>query len=459
MQHETGNRPRCILIVDDDEIIRVTLEDRFQMEGYRALVAADLAAARDQLASESIDLVITDIRLPDGDGRDLFREVCRLHPGVPVIIMTAYISVPDAVSLIKAGAVDYLTKPFDLDEMVAKSVRAIDRAHDLGRASLISPDGRPALPGSGILGLSAAMRHIEQVAARIRDVNCAVLITGESGVGKEVVAKFIHRNSKRANGPFVAVDFATLPEAHLHAELFGAQHDGDSGPDSHLGRFRQAEGGTIFLDEIGEVPPETQVKLLRVLQEHTVEPIGASGPIPVDVRVIAATQANLESLVQAGRFRADLFWRLNVLQIEIPPLRERREDILFLARRFAAEQSTLMNRHIDGLSRECEEQLISMDFPGNVRELHNMIQRAVALSAGPRIQDYDLHLGDVIAQPPGQTDDAPLKLRENVERAERAAILRALKKSDNTVHVAAGLLGISRKTLWEKMRRYEIDRS
>ncbi len=460
MQPDSENltelRPR-VLVVDDDRIIRVTLQDRFRMEGFEVEAVADLAAARDALARARVDLVVTDIRLPDGDGRDLFREICRAHPGVPVVVMTAYISIPDAVALTKAGAVDYLTKPFDLDDLVAKSHRAIERARDLGRAPLVSPDGSAALPGSGILGRSAAMRHVEEIAARVRDVTCSILITGESGVGKEVVARFIHANSTRAAGPFVAVDFAALTEGHRHAELFG-EETGAAG-ERRPGRFEQAQGGTIFLDEIGEVSEEIQLKLLRVLQDHAVEPVGADRPVPLDVRVIAATQVDLEAEVREGRFRADLFWRLNVLPIQIPPMRERRDDILFLARRFAAEHARRMNRPVEGLSAASEELLSGMDYPGNVRELRNMIERAVALAQGPRIQEHDLFPAtETAAGGGGPVPGAPVRLKDSVEETERRAILRALERSGNVLTVAAENLGISRKTLWEKMRRYGIAR-
>ena len=449
--------PPCILIVDDDQIMRVSLEDRLRMEGFETVAAADFAGARKLLANRNFDLVATDIRLPDGDGRDLFEEVCRTHPGAPVILMTGYISVQDAVALTKAGAVDYLTKPFDLDDFVAKTRRAVDRVRDLHAAPLVALDGTPALPGSGMLGRSAAMRRIEEIAARIRDVNSSVLLTGESGVGKEVVANFIHRNSTRANGPFIAVNCAALPAVHVDSELFGVEKGAFAGADEHrAGRFEQAQGGTIFLDEIAEVPAETQVKLLRVLQEHRVEPLGGTGSIDLDVRVIASTQADIESEVSAGRFRADLFWRLNVLRIEVPPLRERPEDILFLARRFTAEQAAQMHRPIEGLSAAAEELLLHMDYPGNVRELRNMIERAVALASGPRIQEFDLFAGDAPASAEAPDPDVPLNLKANVESAERAAIVRALSEADGVLHHAADHLGISRKTLWEKMRRYDI---
>ncbi|MFQ5565396.1 MAG: sigma-54-dependent transcriptional regulator, partial [Paracoccaceae bacterium] len=326
-----------VLVVDDDEIMRVSLEDRLRMEGFETVSAGDFTTACAMLDQRGFDLVATDIRLPDGDGRALFEQVCRVHPGAPVILMTGFISIDDAVALTKAGAADYLTKPFDLDEFVIKARQAVEHARDLRAAPLIGLDDTPAPPGSGMLGRSAAMRRIEEVAARIRDVDSSVLLTGESGVGKEVVANFIHRNSARSPGPFVAINCAALPLNLVESELFGHEKGAFTGADRRrAGRFELAQGGTIFLDEIAEVPVETQVKLLRVLQERRIERLGGVTSVELDVRVITATQIDLESAIAEGRFRTDLFWRLNVIRIHVPPLRERPEDILFLARRFAA---------------------------------------------------------------------------------------------------------------------------
>ncbi|MDP3962099.1 MAG: sigma-54 dependent transcriptional regulator [Pseudorhodobacter sp.] len=456
MPHETA--PASVLVVDDDEIMRVSLVDRLRMEGFETFATSDLASARKLLRKQDIDLVITDIRLPDGDGRALFEEVCRSAPGTPVILMTAYISVADAVALTKAGAVDYLTKPFDLDEFVAKVRRAIERLHDLRTAPLVAPDGSAATVGAGILGRSVALRRIEKIAARIHQVDSPILLTGESGVGKKIVARFIHRNSSRGAGPFVAVNCAALAPGVMESELFGYEKGAFPGADRRrIGRFEQAQGGTIFLDEVGEIPLASQVRLLRVLQEREVVRLGGAQPVALDVRVISATQVDLENAVAAGEFRSDLFWRLNVIQIPIPPLRKRPEDILFLARRFVAEQARQIGRPITGIAAAAEERLLHMEFPGNVRELRNMIERAVALAAGPRIQDYDLLFNDAADDDP-VPDEATLDLKTQVEDAERAAILRALDETDGALQSAAALLGVSRKTLWEKMRRYDIDR-
>jgi len=454
--HETA--PASVLVVDDDEIMRVSLVDRLRMEGFETLAAPDLASARKLLRKQDIDLVITDIRLPDGDGRALFEEVCRSAPGTPVILMTAYISVADAVALTKAGAVDYLTKPFDLDEFVAKARLAIDRLQDLRASSMTAPDGTEAPAGSVILGRSAALHRIEKIAARIRAVDSPILLSGESGVGKKVVARFIHRNSSRGAGPFVAVNCAALASGLIEAELFGVAAGAIPGTaEARIGRFEQAQGGTIFLDEIAEIPATSQARLLRLLQEREVTRLGGARPISLNVRVISATQSDLEQAVAEARFRPDLYWRLNVIHIPVPPLRKRPEDVLFLARRFAAEQAALLGRPVLGISAAAEARLLQMAFPGNVRELRNLIERAVALAAGPRIQEYDLLLDDPQGAAPVPEDTSP-NLKEQVEGTERAAILRALEDTDGAIQLAADMLGVSRKTLWEKMRRYAIVR-
>lgn len=459
MPRDAQIRPAAaVLVIDDDEIMRISLQDRLQMEGFETFTANDIASARKLLAKQDFDLVVTDIRLPDGDGRALFEEVCRHNPGAPVILMTAYISVQDAVALTKAGAVDYLTKPFDLDEFVVKARRAIERLHDLRAASKTAPDGSEAPAGTNILGRSAALRRIEKIAARIHNVDSPILLSGESGVGKKVVARFIHRNSARASGPFVAVNCAALPSGLIEAELFGVAAGAAPGTEGmRIGRFEQAQGGTIFLDEIAEIPADSQVRLLRVLQEREVTRLGGARPISLNVRVISATLRDLEQAVSEGRFRSDLYWRLNVIHISVPPLRKRPDDILFLARQFVAEQAALLGRPILGISAAAEARLLQMEFPGNVRELRNLIERAAALATGQRIQEYDLLLDD----PQGSEsapDDANQNLKAQVESAERAAILHALEESDGAIQSAAGMLGVSRKTLWEKMRRYAIVR-
>jgi len=447
----------CVLVVEDDEIMRLSVEDRLRLEGIPVRVACDVAGAHNQLEKGDVDLIVTDIRLPDGSGADLFYDISRHYPGIPVILMTAFGDVADAVALVKAGAIDYLTKPFDLKEFIEKIHRNLSRIEDQHlSANFLGLDNETFRPGSGALGKSTAMRRIERLVVRLASVDSSILITGESGVGKEVVASLLHANSRRADNPFIRVNCAALPQNIVESELFGHEKGAFTGATQrHIGRFEQANTGSIFLDEIAEIPPETQVKLLRVLQEQVVDRVGGREPVPLDVRIIAATQVELDEAVKDGRFRSDLYWRLNVIQVHIPPLRDRREDILYLARMFAEHHAIEMGITPKRLSAETEAKLLTMPFPGNVRELRNILERAVALCDGPSIMAHDLMSLD---QDQDETA-SPHTLRETVESAERQAILQALIQCGWTIGQAAEELSISRKSLWEKMKRYGIEKN
>jgi DNA-binding NtrC family response regulator len=450
----------CVLIVEDEEIMRLSLEDRLRLEGIPVRAASDFAGAHDQLAKGDVDMVITDIRLPDGSGAGLFDDISRHYPGTPVILMTAYGEVTDAVELVKAGAADYLTKPFDMKLFITKVRRNLSRIADARlSAEFLGPGGQAFRPGSGVLGKSPPMRRIERLVARLATADSSVLITGESGAGKEVVATLIHQNSGRAPGPFITVNCAALPASLVESELFGHEKGAFTGATHrHIGRFEQARVGTIFLDEIAEIPAEIQVKLLRVLQEHIIERVGGEKSIPLNVRVIAATQVDLDEAVKDGRFRSDLFWRLNVIHIHIPPLRERREDILYLSRQFVQRQASEMASPVKGLSADAEARLLAMSFPGNVRELKNILERAVALSDGPRIVARDLEILDDEGADAGDWPDRATTLKQSIEAAERTAILDALARNDWVIHKTAATLDISRKSLWEKMKRHAISK-
>ncbi len=449
----------CILLVEDDDIMRLSLEDRLRLEGLPVRVASDLAGAYTQIEKGDVDLVVTDIRLPDGSGASLFADISRRFPGTPVILMTAFGEVADAVSLVKAGAADYVTKPFELSRFIDKIRSHLSRMADVKLSTgFAGIKGGSFKPGSGVLGKSAAMRKVERLVARLSESDSSVLITGESGVGKEVVADLIHHNSRRANGPLVKVNCAALPSGLIESELFGHEKGAFTGATQRrTGRFEQAHGGTIFLDEIAEVSPEIQVKLLRVLQEHVVERVGGQETIPLDVRVIAVTQIDLGSAIRCGEFRSDLYWRLNVIRVHIPPLRERREDILYLARAFVSRLAEDTGSPIKGISREVESHLLSMDFPGNVRELRNIVEGSMALCDGLWLSENDLPVPlDVeIGHGGGMPADT---LKKSVEKAERGAITKALQDSGWAISRAADSLGISRKNLWEKMKRYRIEK-
>ena len=392
--------------------------------------------------------------MPDGTGIELFGEIANHFVGIPVILMTAYGDVSDAVDLVKAGALDYLTKPFDISEFIDKVEYHLSCIADTHLTLGGSGDDDGFKAGTGQLGKSASMRKIERLVARLCQSDSSVLITGESGVGKEVVATLIHNNSMRKHGPMVKVNCAALSPGLIESELFGHEKGAFTGAvKQRIGRFEQAQNGTIFLDEIAEVSPEIQVKLLRVLQEREIERVGGVDPITLDVRIIAATQVDLDESIKHHEFRSDLYWRLNVIHLNVPPLRERREDIVYLARLFVSEQAAKTGSRIKGLSKEAELQLQSMSFPGNVRELKNIIERAVALCDAPWINPNELMLDD------GHIDDgATTTLKQSIEEAERKAILIALVENDHKINQASTALGISRKNLWEKMKRYEIEK-
>ncbi|HYH17123.1 MAG TPA: sigma-54 dependent transcriptional regulator [Azospirillum sp.] len=452
---ETSTASPQVLVVEDDDLMRLSVADRFRIEGIPAAAAASLAEARRLLSRGQIEVVVTDIRLPDGTGRDLFEDIARSHSGIPVVLMTAFGSIPEAVELVKSGAADYLTKPFKPDALVSIVRRCLDDRRDRRlSAQLRAADGRCGPAGTGVLGRSLAMRTIEQLVARIAPLDSSVLITGESGAGKEVVADLIHHSSPRAGAPFVKVNCAAIPLNLVESELFGHEKGAFTGADRRwIGRFEQAQGGTLFLDEIAEIPPETQVKLLRVLQERSVQRVGGRETIRLDVRVIAATQVDLKAAIESGRFRGDLYWRLNVFHIAVPPLRERGDDVLFLARHFAREFAERMGRPAKEFSPDAEAALLDNPFPGNVRELKNLVERAVGLSDGRRIEAHDLFTTS--GQP---AVHGTATLRNAKETSEREAILQALARHGWMMTETARALGISRKNLWEKMRRYGVER-
>ncbi len=443
-----------VLLVEDDQIMRLSLEDRLRLDGIPVRAVGDLGGARKELEKGDIDLVISDVRLPDGTGIELHDEIANHFPGIPMILMTAYGDISDAVSLVKAGALDYLTKPFDIGEFINTVEYHLSCIADRQLSVDGSEDADTFKAGTGRLGKSASMRKLERLVARFRESESSVLITGESGVGKEVLATLIHNNSLRRHGPMVKVNCAALSPGLIESELFGHEKGAFTGAvKQRIGRFEQAQGGTIFLDEIAEVSPEIQVKLLRALQEREIERVGSVEPIKLDVRIIAATQVDLDESIKRHEFRSDLFWRLNVIHLRVPPLRERREDIVYLARLFVGEQAAKSGKEIQGLSREAELQLQSMTFPGNVRELKNIIERAVALCNGTLISPTEFLLKDGNVVDTGATT-----LKQSMEEAERKAIIEALIDNDYRINLAADALGISRKNLWEKMKRYDIEK-
>jgi two-component system, NtrC family, response regulator AtoC len=428
------------------------------------------------LKEHHIDLVITDLRMPKLGGMDLLRAALREDPTLPVVILTAHGTVDTAVEALKSGAFDFITKPFDQDEVrliVQKALRTRAlAARDASRQDA-SHSGVPVPSGVrfGIIGGSDAIQALYQVIDRVADTPTTVLVTGESGTGKELVARALHEHSGRAQGPFIKVNCAAIPKDLMESELFGYEKGAFTGAvSSKPGRFELADGGTLFLDEIGEIPLEMQVKLLRVLQESEFERVGGVRTMRVDVRLVAATNRDLKREIGAGSFRDDLFYRLNVVPVSLPPLRERKSDIRQLAGFFLDKFNKRLKKHVGGIDPEALELLTRYRWPGNIRELENIVERAVLFADGERISVADLppeltsEGGPITSSaPPREEGAAPLgaeglkaQVKAATTRLERDLILRALKQTNANVTHAARLLKISRKGLQLKMKELEL---
>jgi nitrogen regulation protein NR(I) len=455
-----------VLIVDDEVNIRRVLAAMLKREGYEVTTAADGEQALGVLHRTPVHVVVTDLVMPRVGGMELLRRVSQDFPDVPVILITAHGSVDSAVAALKAGAFDYITKPFEQEEL-KKVIAKAARAHDLERqnlhAMLNDGDGPP------LIGQSPPMRAIYDMVARVADSPSTVLITGESGTGKELIAKALHRGSSRRDKPLIKVNCAAIPKDLVESELFGYERGAFTGAvGSKPGRFELADGGTLFLDEIGEVPVEMQVKLLRAIQESEFERVGGIKTLQVDVRLIAATNRDLKQLIADGRFREDLYYRLAVVPIALPPLRDRREDVPLLVRYFIEKYDQRLGKKVEGIEDEALELLVNYSWPGNIRELENLMERSVLFADGPLIQASALPdalrergaqasvpiaavgpLG-AIAAPSG----ASMKeiVRQAQAELERELITRALEETGGNVTRAAKRLQISRKSLQVKMK-------
>jgi DNA-binding NtrC family response regulator len=460
----TTRRRGTVLVVDDEEGVRASI--RAILEGTCEVLEAEHGGiALEILAQREVDLVMLDQRMPGEKGVDVLPRVKALDPSVVVVIATAVRDVRTAVEALKRGAYDYLVKPFDVDDIIGLVDRVLEK-RELERevVSLRSVLAGPAVETSvgfeGLVGRHPEMARLYQQITKIAPTPTTVLITGESGTGKELVARAIHRRSDRAGAPFVAVNVAAIPETLVESELFGHERGAFTGAHARrLGRFELAHGGTVFLDEIGSLRLDLQSKLLRVLQEREIERVGGQRPVAVDVRVLAATNANLRAAVRERTFREDLFFRLNVVPLHLPPLRERRDDIPHLVEHFVRKAARECRRDVRGVSAGALEVLARYDWPGNVRELENVIHRAVVLATGPV-----LHLQDVpldVAMPeagPRLTEDDGMPLREACDRFERQYVLRALERVQWNVSRAARLLGVHRNTVLAKLSAWGVQR-
>jgi two-component system response regulator AtoC len=458
-----------ILVVDDEPNLRRVLSALLARDDYDVATAEDGAEALDILNEHHIDMVITDLRMPKVDGMELLRRALAMDPELPVVIITAHGTVDNAVEALKTGAFDYITKPFDQTEVrtiVKKALRTRDLAAT--EATRAEQDGTDETR-YGIIGRSNGIKDLYAVLERVSDTPTTVLITGESGTGKELVARALHENSSRRDKPFIKVNCAAIPRDLMESELFGYERGAFTGAvGSKPGRFELANGGSLFLDEIGSIPIEMQVKLLRALQESEFERVGGIKTIRVDVRLVAATNSDLRKEIELGNFRDDLYYRLNVIPIRLPPLRERVEDISLLAAHFLQKFNARLNKSLQGIAEEAEALLRQYPWHGNIRELENVIERAVLFADGMRIEVTDLP-GEVreqlVTQRPRASTPPQAAIEENLTseglkervkaamtRLERELIQRALDQTSGNVTHAARLLKISRKGLQLKMK-------
>jgi len=439
---------RAILVVEDDALMRSFLVDVLAAEGHRVESAADGAAGLALLEREAWDLVITDLRMPGVDGLALLREGRKLRPEARWIVVTAHGTVESAVDAMKAGATDYLLKPLKSpDELRLVVRRALREAESEARIGLLSEELGRDFPPLELIFLGAAMARLRGPVQEVAPTTASVLLTGASGTGKEVLARVVHAWSPRRDQPFVAVNCAALAESLLESELFGHERGAFTGAvATRKGRFELADGGTIFLDEVGEIAPAVQVKLLRVLQERVVERVGGSRPLPVDVRVVAATNRDLKALVAEGKFRDDLYYRLNVFPLRLPSLAERADAVLPLADFFRARFSSRFGKRVEGFSAAARESLQAYAWPGNIRELQNVVERAVILARG-EIDAGQLNLEPAAVRAPGAGD---------LKDAERETIQRVLLAAGGNRRKAAAQLGISLRTLQYRLKEYGL---
>ncbi len=446
-----------ILLIEDDDDSRELLEELLTSMEMEVLSGHDFASAERLLTTESFDTVLTDLQLQGRGGLEVCDAVQRLQPGVPVIVVTGHGSLSSAIEAMRAGAYDFITKPVDAQLLGLSLHRALEHWSIQGKLKELEDTVEKSKRPGKLIGECAPMKRVYDLIARVSDTPASVLVCGESGTGKELVAQALHQGGARREMPFVALNCAAVPASLLESELFG--HEKGAFTDARSARaglFREAEGGTVFLDEIGEMPAEMQAKLLRVLQERKVRPVGGAREHAIDVRVVAATHRDLEEEIEQGRFREDLYYRLNVVQINLPPLRTRGNDVLLLAQEFLKESAIRLGRDVSGLSTEAAEKLLGFDWPGNVRQLQNCIERAVTLARFDQIAPDDLP-ERVRSHASAAPEAGQLLDPEHVqplEVVERRYIEQVLKIAGDNKSQAARLLGMDRRTLYRKLEQY-----
>jgi DNA-binding NtrC family response regulator len=452
-----------ILVIEDKESMRAMLKQTLEADGYQVLLAQDGAEGIRKLADERIGLVLTDLKLPKKDGFEVLKAVKQDSPLVPVIVMTAFGTIEIAVRAVKDGAYDFLTKPFDTNHLLLLIKRALDATRIVTQNILLTTEFADRLGAPTIIGKSKALQDITASIQKVAPTNATVLIHGESGTGKELFARAIHYLSQRKDGPFVAINSAAIPRELLESELFGYERGAFTGAEGRkLGKLELADKGTVFLDEIGDMDLALQAKILRVIQEQVIERVGGGRPIKIDVRIVAATNKDIEKAVAVQQFREDLFYRLNVFPITIPPLRERREDIPLLVQRFLVKYAAEVRKGQMTVSDEAMDILSKFPWKGNVRELENVIERAVIYAEGGTIRPQDLgfkesSITEVLAE--NVPMDGPLQtVAEAATRiAESRRILLALKQTGGNKTRAAEVLQVSYKTLLTKIKEYQLE--
>jgi two-component system response regulator HydG len=447
-----------ILIVDDEKMMCEMLEDDLKRHGFHPTCYISAEKALDALKAESFDVLLTDMNLPYMNGIELCERVVANRPDIPVIVITAFGSMETAIAAIRAGAYDFVTKPVDTEFLVLVLDRAVNHHGLQEKVKILDEALKKSQQFDELIGQSPPMRKLIDRLQRVADTETSILITGETGTGKELVAQALHRRSRRHKGPFVAVNCAALPDALLESELFG--HKSGAFTDAkteHKGLFFQANGGTLFFDEIGDFPLTLQPKLLRSLEERCVRPIGGTSEIAFDVRIIAATNRDIETAVEENRFREDLYYRINVIQIDLPPLRERGTDILLLAQHFVEQYAIRSDKQIAGISNSASEKLLNYTWPGNIRELRNIIERAVVLTRYEKISVDDLpeKIRNYKTSQFLVGSDNPSELVQ-IQEVEHRYILHVLKTVGGNKTLAARVLGLDRKTLYRKLQHYKI---
>ena len=471
MSAPARNTQSCALVVDDERDIRELLVLTLGRMGLRCDTASSLHDARALLRHNAYALCLTDMRLTDGSGQDLVREISQLYPQTPVAMITAFGNQEAAVGALKAGAFDFVSKPVDLSVLRGLVQHALKLGQESAAGGVARSADAPGPAATRLLGSSAAMADLRTTLSKVARSQAPVYIAGESGVGKELVARTIHDEGMRASGPFVPVNCGAIPAELMESEFFGHKKGSFTGAHADKpGLFQAAEGGTLFLDEVAELPLGMQVKLLRAIQEKSIRPVGANGEVPVDVRILSATHKNLGALVEDGRFRHDLYYRINVIELRVPPLRERREDLPQLADAILARLATAQHRARPVLHPDAVEALARYNFPGNVRELENILERAFALADDDGIRAADLRLPEMRPSAPAQAaaaalDPTRIDPRESstsalpnfIEEIERKAIEQALTDNRYNKTRAAAQLGITFRALRYKLKKLGID--